>query len=132
MNWFIIETGYVHCVVRTETLECALRGHIRSSLRKPWIKPKPRYVRFVVETVAVGIYFLFSVFPTQCHSTYAPRSSSTCCCSQKDSWMKSACPPRGNELLKIQIHWAQRRSSPTHRTLLIWRPVISCCFQKRN
>lgn len=60
--------------------------------------------RFMVYKGAVGqVFFLsISIFPCQCHSTNAPCSFSSKCCSyQKEKWSKHGNLPKSNSLSEI-------------------------------
>jgi hypothetical protein len=76
-------------------------------------------VKFVVDKVASPNN---SGFPCQYHSTNAPYSfSSTCCSYQKDKWAKPGNLPEISDLSKVREHWIEKYTYCSPQ-ILPWTP----------
>jgi hypothetical protein len=110
----------VHCTVRTRrtvshvcyyAIQRLGRSVTSQSSLRPGFDLRSVRVRFVVNKVALGHVFLLSasLFPCQYHSTIAPYSSSSTCCSyQKDKRAKPGNLPKSDALSEIRERWTEK------------------------
>ena len=105
--FFVTEMGYVYCAVRNESLNKIQVNHSLHvsgfSTRRPGFDSRSFHVRFMVDKVALGQVFLrvLRFFPCQYHSTSAPYSSSSTCCSYRtDKQAKTGNLPKYNAASK--------------------------------